>query len=81
METKGHKKAKGQQMKRKTNPKPGRQTSAEVAKRAGEYLNDADCVLSALRESQRRISKAIILIEKGKMAAASAVSQTESHNG
>jgi len=64
--------------KRKVNKLPCRQTSAEGASRAAEYLADANCVLNALRESQRAISKAIVLIQKGKLAAASALGQKES---
>jgi hypothetical protein len=52
-------------------------TSKKTASKAGFVLEEADTVLAELKRSQMAISKAIVLVEAAKSAAASSLTQRE----
>lgn len=56
-------------------------TSPNAAKLASEILDDADELLAQLTKAQKVISKAIVMIEKAKSVAGSALSQTPDKKG
>jgi hypothetical protein len=55
-------------------------TSKHIATKASEMLADIDTIIAELKKDQMVISKTIVMLEKAKSVAASALTQKEKDN-